>query len=71
MQNNDCIHDFSKWKKDKEPVIECESMEEDSPVFMGIGFTRRCRLCGYVDTKIEKVNETKNKRLGLKMKRRK
>lgn len=70
MQNNDCIHDFSKWKKDKYPVIECESMEEDSPIFMGIGYTRKCRLCGLVDTKIEK-NNNDSKKLNLKMKRRK
>ena len=71
MQNNDCIHNFSSWKKDKEPVLECESMEENSPIFMGIVSTRRCRKCGFVDTKVEKIERKENKRLNLKMKRRK
>ena len=71
MQNNDCVHNFSDWKKEKEPVLECESMEENSPIFMGICSTRRCKICGYVDTKIEKINKKENKKLSLKMKRRK
>lgn len=71
MQNNDCIHNFSDWKKDREPVIECESMEENSPIFIGMGFTRKCKLCGLIETKIEKLDKRDNKKLGLKMKRRK
>ena len=71
MQNNDCIHNFGNWKKDNEPVLECESMEENSPIFMGIEFTRRCKVCGLVDTKVERINKSKNKKLNLKMNRRK
>ena len=68
MQNNDCIHNFSDWKKDKEPVLECESMDDNSPIYMGIGYTRRCKICGLIDTKVEKLKDVK--KISLKMKRR-
>ena len=70
MQNNDCIHNFSNWKKGKEPVLECESMDENSPVFMGIESTRRCKTCGLVETKIDRIDKKENKKLSLNMKRR-
>ena len=71
MQNNDCIHNFSSWKKEKQPVLECESMEENSPIFMGIEFTRKCKSCGLVDTKVERINKKESKKLSLEKKRRK
>ena len=71
MQNNDCVHKFSDWKKDRTPVLECESMEDNSPIFMGIYSTRKCKICGLVETKIERLTKKDNKKLGLKMKRRK
>ena len=41
MNNNECVHNFGSWKKLKEPILECESMEEDSPVFLGTIYIRR------------------------------
>ena len=69
MQNNDCIHNFSNWKKQKEQVIDCESMEENSPIFFGNIFVRRCKDCGYAEEKIEKIDKkNKGKKLSYKRK---
>ena len=70
MNNNECVHNFGSWKKLKEPILECESMEEDSPVFLGTIYIRRCRDCGYTEERIEKQNkQNKAKKLNLKMNR--
>lgn len=66
MQNNDCIHKFSDWKKLKKPVIDCESMSEDARALTGICFQRKCTKCGYVDTKFEPIKKG-GKHLSLKM----
>ena len=67
MQNNDCIHKFSSWKQMKKVVIDCESTAEDARAFVGTGFSRKCKNCGYVETKFEKANtKGKSKKLSLK-----
>ena len=66
MQNNDCIHKFGSWKQMKKAVIDCESSDQDAKAFIGIRFTRKCKECGFVETKFEKANK-KGKHLGLKM----
>ena len=66
MQNNDCIHKFSNWKQMKKAVIDCESSDQDAKAFIGTRFTRKCKLCGYVESRFEKSNK-KGKHLGLKM----
>lgn len=71
--NKNCEHDYGNWKKQKDPILECESMEEDSPVFLGNLYIRRCKNCGQEDTKIERIEKKveknkkgKGKKLGLK-----
>jgi hypothetical protein len=50
----------------KKAVIDCESLDQDAKAFIGTRFTRKCKLCGYVEAKFEKSNK-KGKHLGLKM----
>ncbi len=69
MQNNDCIHDFGKWKKMKKVVLELESDDDESPSFLSEVFHRKCKNCGLVERRIERIDKKgKNKHLGLKMK---
>ena len=66
MQNNDCVHNFSDWKKIKKIVVDCESMDENARAFAGTGYTRKCKFCGLVDTKFEKEDKKgKVKKLSL------
>ncbi len=66
MQNNDCIHKFSDWKKIKKAVFDCESMDEDARALKGTSFQRKCKKCGFVETKFEPIKKG-GKHLGLRL----
>ena len=70
--NKTCNHNFGSWKKNKKPLLDCESIGEEDYSFLKECYKRKCKECGFVETRYEianrqKAKKTKNKHLSLRM----
>ena len=71
-ENNLCNHNFGSWKRNKKPLLDCESIGEEDYSFLRDCYKRKCKECGYVEIKYQtsdklKSKKGKNKHLGLRM----